>query len=333
MSRFTQSQLTAYTKEWTPLFYTQQPLMRYLKARGRVKRSMGGEYITKQYENNDIQLKSFGRYEQHIASESGDPVLATWRMGALYADDQLSGLEKEFNAGAEGKLDSGKVRDIRIEAVKNLQSKFGKLFRTRLWNAAGASLNGGGGVEFLGITQAISQTPSSGTYAGVSRVTHSDWRNIQVTGTSGPSASFASDAWERVLTATTQAEGPIEDPMGVQSPDLLFCTKANKVIVQNKAYSQNTNLGGEVRAIQVLNGMELNIDEDVGSGLIYGLNSATWEFLTSPMRDPGTFGVKMHYKKDLPDQVHEEDEALVMSCVGLLRCTFPKRNFVITSAS
>ena len=327
MSRYTQSQNTAIMSEYVNFYKTDQRLMGILAPRVR---NQAGQQWSQDFEASvDINLKSYGVYEQHISAESGDPVRATWTMGAVYMDDQISGLQQEYQ-GAPGSLATGTIRKIGPEAHEKLRDKFKQAFKTRLWNAAGAALNGGGGVEPVGITQFVVQSPSTGTYAGISRVTYSNWRNYQISGAAGPSTSWVQDAWERVLTAQMGAR----DPSGAHGKgSVLLGTVANVIQIQNKAYSQNTNVGSEVNKIKSVNGLELVSDDDVGAGLVYILDPRYIGVAIPMGRSAKNFGMKFYSKSKLPEQVHPDDEVMVIDFVGTPYCDFPAAQSIITSAS
>lgn len=327
MSRFTVAQATAQVADWVDLYKTQQRL--FAKLASRVEHQ-GGEYFSKDYESLDLNIRSYGRYESHTAAESGDPVRATWRMGTYMADDQVSGLDKEFQ-GAVGKLDSGTLRKIEAQAIANLKSKFTQRFKSRVfWDAAGTAYNGGGGVEPMGLKLAIVASPSTGTYAGISRVTYSNWRNYQISGASGPSGSWVADAWERILTAKMGCVSP-DGTRG--KPDLMLCNVGPAVQIMNKAFSQNTNVGGQVGTITSVAGMEIIVDDDATASSVYLFDLSSLKVKIPTERSTKNFGIEMWSKSNLPDQVRRDDTVFVMDFVGTPVCEFPKANAIITSAS
>lgn len=329
-ARYDQSQLDSIMKPVTSLVLEQDPLLSMLQRRGRIFYGKSGDRLTKDYSVDNHGLKSYGRLATHVASEKGDLIRAYWPWGGLYDDDYLAGWDKE-NQGSEGSLASGTIRDIRNEAVARMRENFTQRFRERVWDGAGTSLNGGTGVDILGITQAIADSPSTGTYAGLSRVTYSQWRNRQIAGTGGPSSAWIDDCWERLLTIQTQCgRTPIEAD-AAPTPDMCFCDFTNYVQLMNRALTQNTYLPGAA-GIQVpatILGMTLNKSENI-SGKVYVLNSKTIEIDTV---HPSGVLFRMHYKKDLEDHIDETDEVLVMRFKGQVRVTFPAANGVITSAS
>lgn len=326
--RYTQSQLDSYSKPVTSLVLEQDPLLDMLQRRGRIYYNKAGDRYTKDYQVDNHGIKSFGKLATHVASEKGDYVRAIWPRAGLYDDDYVAGWDLDAQ-GAEGSLQSGTIRNIRNEAVSHMRENFTQRFREVLWDGDGTSLNGGTGVQPLGITQAVVDSPSTGTYAGLSRVTYTGWRNRQISGASGPSSSWVSDCWERVLTIQTQCmRTPMEGNNGPM-PDMLFCDFTNYVQLQNRALTQNTNVGAEVNGIKTLLGMRLNLTENI-SGKVYCLNSKTMEVCT-----PQPKGVlfRLRYKSDLEDHIDAKDEVLLMTFKGQFRVLFPAANGVITSAS
>ena len=326
MSRFTNAQATAIVSEWIPFYKTEQRLFGILAPKVY---HQAGRQFSREFENLDLNMKSYGVYEQHVAAESGDPVRATYTMGAVYADDQISGLEQEYQ-GTPGRLDSGTLRKIGPEAMEKLRDKFMQRFKVRLWSAAGASLNGGGGQEFYGISQWIVASPASGTYAGINRATYTRWANYQISGASGPSSSWVQDAWERVLTAQA---GGVDKAGSHNKADILIGTVANVVQIKNKGYSQNTNVGVGVKAISSINGLELISDDDAPSATVHLLDSRYLEVAVPEGRSTKNFGIKLYSKSKLPEQVHPDDEVMVVDFVGTPLSDCPSAHSIITSAS
>lgn len=326
MSRFTTFQESAISSKVVDLYKNEDRLMALLGSRVE---QQAGETFQKTFRSLDKTLKSRGRYEQHVAAESGDYVRATYTMGSVYMDDQISGLEKEFQ-GEKDRISSGTHLKIDAELVEDMRMQFKHRFKERLWNGDGLSLNGGGGVSFPGLTQFVVQSPSTGTYAGISRVTYSNWRNYQISGASGPSSSWVQDAWERVLTAQM---GATDESGSHGKGSVLIGTVANVIQIQNKAFSQNTSLGTAINKIVSVNGLELVSDDNVGSGLVYILDPRYMGVAVPPARSTKNMGIRFYSKAKLPEQVDPEDEVFVMDFVGTPYCWFPKAQAIITSAS
>ena len=327
MSRFTQFQQVAIGAKCVDFYKNEDRLMAVLGS--RVDHQPGETFSPVDLRSLDKVLKSAGRYEQHVAAESGDYVRPVYTMGKVYMDDQISGLEKEFQ-GEVGKISSGTLKKTDTELVEDLRNQFKHRFKERLWNGDGLTLNGGGGVSFMGLTQFVVQSPSTGTYGGVSRVTYTNWRNYQISGASGPSTSWVQDAWERVLTAQM---GATDESGSHGKGSLLIGTVANVIQIQNKAYSQNTQVGATVNKIHAVNGLELVSDDNVASGLVYILDPRYIEMAISPKRSTKNMGIQFYSKAELDDQVDPNDEVFVMDFVGTPYCWFPKAQAIITSAS
>lgn len=326
MSRFTTFQESAISSKVVDLYKNEDRLMALLGARVE---HQAGETFQKTFRSLDKTLKSRGRYEQHVAAESGDYVRATYTMGSVYMDDQISGMEKEFQ-GENDKISSGTHLKIDAELIEDMRNQFKHRFKVQLWDGTGVALNGGGGVGFVGATQFIVQSPSTGTYAGISRVTYSNWRNYQISGASGPSSSWVQDAWERVLTAQM---GATDENGSHGKGSVLIGTVANVIQIQNKAYSQNTSVGSAVNKIVSVNGLELVSDDNVASGLVYIMDPRYIGVAVPPKRSTKNMGIKFYSKSKLPDQVDQDDEVFVMEFLGTPMCWFPKAQSIITSAS
>lgn len=330
MSRFTQAQLDGYRDlKVMPLFLTEQALLRMLKAKNRIKNAAGGLNIVWDVRLSGQSLKSFGKYAKFVASERGDYAQATLPWGAVYADDSISGLEME-RQGAAGNLESGTIRNIRSQALDELKVDFYKSFNTQLWNGDGLALNGGTGVNILGATQSVVASPATGTYAGINRATVSDWRNQQFAATSGPSTDAAQDAWWSVLNMKSLVS---QRPMGggtSTAPDMMLTTRAVNVLIKNKGYAQNASVGTSVKSVDMIEGMEITIDDDIAAGYAYMFSSETFELLLPPGLKTKDL-VRIGYKSDMEDHIHPDDEALVMYTNCQLKNMFPKGNGVITA--
>ncbi len=332
MSRYTQAQLNGYRDlKVLPYFLTEQSLLRMLKAKGRIKNAAGGENIVWDVRLSGQSLKSFGPYATFTASERGDYAQASLPWAAVYADDSISGLQKE-RQGNVGSLESGTIRKIRSQALDELKEDFFKDLNTQLWNGDGALLNSTTGANVIGVTQSVVASPATGSYAGINRATVSNHRNQQFSAASGPNTNAATDAWWAILNMKSLVS---KRPMGgakAARPDMLLTTRAVEVLIKNKGYVQNQNVGATVNGIDMIEGMEITVDDDVTAGYAYMLSSETFELLLPAgvgLRDL----VRISYKSDLEDHVHPEDEALVMYSHLQLRNMFPKANGVITSFS
>lgn len=326
MSRFTTFQESAISSKVVDLYKNEDRLMALLGSRVE---QQAGETFQKTFRSLDKTLKSAGRYESHTAAESGDYVRATYTMGKVYMDDQISGLEKEFQGEAD-KISTGTHLKIESELLEDMRNQFKHRFKVQLWNGDGLALNGGGGVGFVGLTQFIVQSPATGTYAGINRATYSNWQNYQISGAAGPSTSWVQDCWERVLTAN---QGTTDESGSHGKGSVLIGTVANVIQIQNKAFSQNTSLGSSVNKIVSVNGLELVSDDNVGSGLVYIIDPRYMGVAVPPARSTKNMGIKFYSKSKLPDQVDPMDEVFVMDFVGTPFCWFPKAQAIITSAS
>jgi len=275
-SRLSLDQRAAVERE-VYLNYTEtNQLLNELKRKKRIKKVAGSTSYTQTYQAaRSTTAKSIGSYaDLSNAVEKNDRVTATWTPGALYDNEITDQMEKEKNTGT-----NGLIRNMRKTAIENVMASFYLTLEERLWDGTGASFGSGGtGSDVLGITQAISATPTTGTYAGINRATFSDWRNVLVDGNAGVNSAFASDVFDRLNHAKTQATR--KPQKGWQSkPDMLFCTKLNKPVIQNEFYEQNTYLPAKANTdampIEFGLGMRFMEDENVGASLVYLLNSST----------------------------------------------------------
>ena len=333
MSKFTQGQLDGYRDlKVLPYFFTEQAILRMLKAKNRIVVGDGGKNVVWDLRLSAQNLTSAGKYETFTASEKGDYTQATLPWSYVFATDAVSGLEAE-RQGSVGDLKSGTVRKIGSQALDELKEDFAFRFNNQLIQGDGAALNGGGGVTLTGIEQFVAASPSTGIYAGVNRATVTDHQNQQFAGTSGPSSAWAQDAWWAILNMKTLCMTNGNAGKGKKCrPDMLLVTPTNYVDIKNKGYSQNTNVGASVKSIEMIEGMEMTIEEDLDASQVYMLSSETIELILPPGRGKKDM-FKIHYKRNLPNHVHPDDEVLVMDFHGQLKCNLPKANGVITSAA
>lgn len=333
MSKFTQGQLDGYRDlKVLPLFKTEQSIYRMLDAKKRIMVDQGGKNIVWDVRLSAQTLKSAGKYETFTASERGDYSQASLPWSYLYATDAVSGLEME-RQGAVNSIQSGTIRKIEAQALDELRDDFMFRFNNQIIQGDGAALNGGGGVTLTGVEQFVAASPSTGTYANINRATVSNWQNQQFAGTSGPSSSWAQDAWWAILNMKTLCLTNGNAGKGKKfRPDILLVTPTNYVDIKNKGYSQNTNVGASVKSIEMIEGMEMSIEEDLDASQVYMLSSETLELLLPPGRGKKDV-FKLHYKRNLPNHVHQDDEVLVLDFHGQLKCNLPKANGVITSAA
>jgi hypothetical protein len=328
-TRYAQAQMDALQAGVIPLMLEKDPILDQLRRKNRIKYRQAGDRYTQDYRVDTPGLKSYGRLATHVASEKGDYVRAIWPHGGVYSDDYVAGWDKE-NQGAKGQLASGTLRDIRNEMVQGMRENFVERFREELWDGDGTPLNGGTGVTILGIRQAVVDSPATGVYAGLSRVTFPLWRNRQIAGTAGPSGTFAQDVWERIFTLKTQCRRTPMQQGGTPNPDMLVVSFDNTSVLQNKHLVQNTTVSADVNGLMTIYGMRAMESENIGSDKMYILTTDTWYLKTV---HPQGVLFRMHYKKDLEDHVDENDEVMVMRFKGQLCCHFPAANGVITAAS
>ena len=326
MSRFTTFQESAISTKVVDLYKNEDRLMALLSARVE---QQPGETFQKTFRSLDKVLKSRGRYEQHVAAESGDYVRATYTMGSVYMDDQISGLEKEFQGRERPHLkryasqdrrrvDRGYAQPVQAPLQGATVERRRPVAELRRWRG-------------LRRPDAVGRAePATGIYAGINRATYTNWKNYQISGASGPSSSWVQDCWERVLTAQM---GATDESGSHGKGSVLIGTVANVIQIQNKAYSQNTSVGSSVNKIMSVNGLELVSDDNVGSGLMYILDPRYMGVAVSPKRSTKNMGIRFYSKSKLPDQVDPDDEVFVMDFLGTPFCWFPKANSIITSAS
>lgn len=149
----------------------QNALLMMLNERGNVKRFSGGNVILQELMYNDPNTQNAGSYSGYdvIDITPNSPISsAQFDIKQYAAAVSMSGLEMLQNAGKEKIID---LLEGRIEIAE-----------AQLMNQISAGLysdgTGNSGKDITGLAAAISTSPATGTYGGISRVNFSFWRNV-----------------------------------------------------------------------------------------------------------------------------------------------------------
>lgn len=161
-------------------------LLKKLKERGNVKPFSGGNVILQELMYNDTTTENAGSYSGYdvIDITPNSPISsAQFDIKQYAAAVSMSGLEMLQNSGKEQIIDllEGRVQVAEAQLMNDIS--------TGLYSDG----TGNGGKDITGLAAAVSTSPSTGTYGGISRVNWSFWRNVAFDATTdgGAAASAA----------------------------------------------------------------------------------------------------------------------------------------------
>lgn len=161
-------------------------LLKKLKERGNVKPFSGGNVILQELMYNDTTTENAGSYSGYdvIDITPNSPISSAQFDIKQYASAvSMSGLEMLQNSGKEQVIDllEGRVQVAEAQLMNDIS--------TGLYSDG----TGNGGKDITGLAAAVSTSPSTGTYGGISRVNWSFWRNVAFDATTdgGAAASAA----------------------------------------------------------------------------------------------------------------------------------------------
>lgn len=328
--RFDADQLQHFVERPISIYLKRSPLWRYMQQNGSIEYGIKGPGFQMQVLSglgSNVTTLGLGHsYDDKRAPRDGYRINAEWTWGGYTMSDAFDGVELRRLGGPWAKRDMLKISqqkmDRDIKYVMNEEAWLGN------GASSGTSIQvGGSGTRILGITQAISTTPSSGTYAGIDRASYSGWQNFQIAGTSGPTGVFATDVVRLIdhcVAMTTFDSETARDTV-----DILFFTKSNFSVYTARIFNQNTNVpaGDPYQTGMVYNGVTLKVDENTPTSTIYGLNSSTWTYKTPDS--------KLYLARTINDHPSHAIGTLVkdIEMQGALACIDPRKNFVITSAA
>lgn len=319
-------------REVLPSFFTRQPLMRHIEK--RVMYGQKGSSIDWYYRLSAQNVTSYGRYATYDVAEQGDYVKLTLPWSSLFIAKSLAGLEID-QQGDAGSIDDGTIIKIEAQALKELKEDWDFRLNPEVATGDGATQNGGTGRTLYGVTQSVVASPSTGTYAGQSRVTISDLRNQQFAATSGPSGAADADAWWLVLSMKMTCRQARKAGGQAYQPNILLGDQVPIEDILNKHFTQNTALGASVNGMRSLLGFDISddlIDDDLTANSVFMLSSNVWSLCTTASSKKDLF--KLRKETNLPWHIHEGDCALVLRSANMqLVDEFPKANGMITSWS
>ena len=228
-------------------FTQNNALLRRLKERGNVRPVSGGNVILEEIAYNDSttnNTNSYSGYEVlNIAPNS--PISAAQFSFCQYAGAvTMSGLEMLQNSSKEQIID---LMDGRMQVAEG-----------QLLNRLGGDIyldgTGNAGKNLTGLGLAVPDTPTSGTYGGISRSSFSFWQPVKYSGVTNGGAAVSAANIQAYLTALT-----IQLVRGTDKTDL--------IVMDNTYFQYYVN---SLQAIQ-------RIQSDTGSGTA-GAGFATLKF-------------------------------------------------------
>ena len=164
-----------------------------LRKRGNVRPFSGGNVILEEIMYNDSNTNntnSYSGYETlNIAPNS--PISAAQFSIAQYASAvTISGLEMLQNSSKEAIIDllEGRVQVAEGQLLNRIQ--------TDIYGDG----TGNGGKNLTGLAAAVADSPSSGTYGGISRSTWSFWRNSAFSGVTNGGAAVSAANIQSYMT-------------------------------------------------------------------------------------------------------------------------------------
>lgn len=313
-----------------PYFMTRQVLFKKLYDGGRWEIQHGKTGVQWNVRLSGSNIASYGKFATFTAGETGDHATAYLPWGQLYATAAISGLEMD-RQGKAGSFEDGTLTPMHAEILADLKNDFSWRLATQFTSGDGTDLNGGSGVTIYGYQQSVATSPSTGTYANISRVTVTDQRNQQFSAASGPSTNAAQDAWWALLNGKYQGMRMMGKE--IMKPDILIAGSGPLVMIKNKGLVQNTSLGANVKSVETVEGMEISMpDDDATSATVYQLCSKVFSIISTHAKKD--FFKIREEKNPGGDHVHEGDSAVVIRTPSFqLVNKFPKANVAITSFS
>lgn len=183
-------------------------LLARLKSRGNVRTFSGGNVILEEIMYNDsttANVNSYSGYEQINISPNSPVSAAQFSIAQYAAAVSISGLEMLQNSGKEQVIDLLEGRIMLAEAQLS----------NRISNDLYLDGTGNSGKNLTGLAAAVADSPSSGTYGGISRSSFSFWQNKAYSGVTNGGAAVSAANIGQYMTALS-----IQLVRGQDKPDL-----------------------------------------------------------------------------------------------------------------
>jgi len=221
-------------------FTNNDALLRKLKAKGNVRPFGGGNVILQEIAYTDattINANSYSGYEVLNIAPNSPISAASFDFKQYAAAISMSGLEMLQNSGKEAFID---LMDGRMQVAE------GQLINRMDYDSYQDG-TGNSSKNLTGLALAIPDTPTTGTYGGISRSSFSFWQSVSYSGVTNGGAAVSSANIIAYMTALA-----IRLVRGTDKPDLF--------IADNTYYQYYVNA---LQAIQ-------RITSDDGSGTAGG---------------------------------------------------------------
>jgi len=169
------------------------PLLLKLKAKGNVRPFSGGNVILEEIMYNDTSTNNTNSYSgfETLNISPNSPISAAQFSIAQYASAvTISGLEMLQNSGKEA------IIDLLEGRIKVAEAQLANRINLDLYGDG----TGNGGKNLTGLAAAVADSPSSGTYGGISRSTWSFWRNQAFSGVTNGGAAVSAANIQSYMT-------------------------------------------------------------------------------------------------------------------------------------
>lgn len=182
------------TRSLADNFTNNNALLAKLRQRGNVKTFSGGNVIMQEIAYNDSSTANVNSYSgfELINIQQNSPISAAQFSICQYAAAvTMSGLEMLQNSGEEAFID---LMEGRIEVAE------GQLLN-RIASDIYGDGTGNGGKNITGLGAAVPDTPTSGTYGGISRSSFSFWQSKKYSGVTNGGAAVSAANIQAYMTA------------------------------------------------------------------------------------------------------------------------------------
>lgn len=169
------------------------PLLLKLKSKGNVRPFSGGNVILEEIMYNDASTNNTNSYSgfETLNISPNSPISAAQFSIAQYASAvTISGLEMLQNSGKE------QIIDLLEGRIKVAEAQLANRINLDLYGDG----TGNGGKNLTGLAAAVADSPSSGTYGGISRSTWSFWRNSAFSGVTNGGAAVSAANIQSYMT-------------------------------------------------------------------------------------------------------------------------------------
>lgn len=175
-------------------FTNNNALTRRLKKKGNVRTFSGGNVILEELGYNDSTMANVNSYSGYetISIVPNSPISAAQFSIVQYAAAvTISGLEMLQNSGKEQIIDllEGRMKIAEGQLLNRLSND---IYLDGTLNA---------GKNLTGLASAVSTSPSSGTYGGISRSSFSFWQNQAYSGATNGGATTSAANIQQYMTA------------------------------------------------------------------------------------------------------------------------------------